>query len=231
MRPPLLDVDLVELALQMPPELGYGGINRSLARDSVAGDVPDGVRLAAKKSDLQPFYHRSLSGADLAPIRLLLEPPDARIYRYADRAYLLELSSPSAACRPAGLAEWEAAIWASATAEIALRSLEDAEFCQQFIDAHDPPAAATTRFHGVTGLPAASSFSQSCGTATGAIFALPARRKDSGHGHDRRDPQRGWTRVRCADNRRLWRHRPDHRSQHDGEPTDVPLHGPADHLS
>ena len=40
MRPPLLDVELVELALQMPPELAFGGINRSLARDSVAADVP-----------------------------------------------------------------------------------------------------------------------------------------------------------------------------------------------
>ena len=144
MRPPLLDVDLVELALQIPPELGFGGINRSLARDSVAGDVPDSVRLATRKSNLQPFYHRALSGADLAPIRLLLEPSDARIYRYADRAYLLELLRHPPPVGQPGWANWEAAIWASVTAEIALRSLEDARFCQDFIDAHDPPGGRHT---------------------------------------------------------------------------------------
>ena len=66
-------------------------MNRSLARDSVAADLPDGVRLAAKKSNLRPFYNQTLSGPDLAPIRLLLEPPDARIYEYVDRGRMLEL--------------------------------------------------------------------------------------------------------------------------------------------
>jgi len=140
MRPPLLDVELVELALRIPPELGYGGINRSLARDSVAGDVPDSVRLAARKSNLQPFYHRALTGPDLAPIRLLLESPDARIYRYADRACMLDLlRHPTPAGQP-GWEDWIAPVWTSLTAEIALRSLEDAGFCQRFIDAHDPPS-------------------------------------------------------------------------------------------
>jgi asparagine synthase (glutamine-hydrolysing) len=139
MRPPLLDVDLVELALRIPPELHYGGINRSLARDSVAGDLPDSVRLAAKKSNLRPFYHRTLTGGDLASIRLLLEPADARIYRYADRErYLALLARPPAVGDPNWTA-WSLPIWVGLTAEIALRTLEDAQFPQAFIDRHNPP--------------------------------------------------------------------------------------------
>lgn len=144
MRPPLLDVDLVELALRMSPELGFGGINRSLARESVAGDLPDSVRLATKKSNLHPFYQRTLSGPDLAPIRALLEPADARIYQWVDRARMLELlRAPTPVGRP-GAGNWVSAIWASMTGEIALRSLEDDAFCQRFIDAHDPPAPRHT---------------------------------------------------------------------------------------
>ncbi len=80
MRPPLLDVDLVELALQMPPELGYGGINRSLARDSVTADVPDAVRNAARKEQpacvLSPDVERSGS-RDIDP-RAARGVPSAR---------------------------------------------------------------------------------------------------------------------------------------------------------
>jgi hypothetical protein len=139
MRPPLLDVDLVELALTIPPELAYGGINRSLARESVAGDLPDSVRLAATKSNLRAFYHRTLSGADLASIRLLLEPADARIYRYADRTRMLELLAAPPAVGAPGWTGWSLPIWVSLSAEIALRSLEDPGFPQAFIDEHNPP--------------------------------------------------------------------------------------------
>jgi asparagine synthetase B (glutamine-hydrolysing) len=145
MRPPLFDVNLTELALRIPPELGFGGVNRALARDSVAGDVPDSVRLAARKSDLQPFYHRALSGADLASIRLLLEPADARVYEYVDRARTLELlAGPAPAVGDPGWRRWSVAIWPSVTAEIALRSLEDERFAQRFIEVHEPPAPAHT---------------------------------------------------------------------------------------
>ena len=144
MRPPLLDVDLVEFVLQMPPELAYGGMNRSFARDSVVGELPDTVRLAAKKSNVQAFYRKALSGPDLEPIRLMLEPPDARIYQYADRARVLELLKRPTPHGQPGWGNWVSAIWGSMTAEIALRSLEDADFCQGFIDAFDPPVAGQT---------------------------------------------------------------------------------------
>jgi asparagine synthase (glutamine-hydrolysing) len=139
MRPALLDPDLVELALQIPPELAFGGNNRSLARDSVAGDLPDSVRLAAKKSNLGSFYHQTLAGADLAPIRSLLTPSDAQIYEYVDRERMLELLAAPPAVGDSGWSGWSLVIWIALTGEIALRSLADASFAQSFIDAHDPP--------------------------------------------------------------------------------------------
>jgi asparagine synthase (glutamine-hydrolysing) len=144
MRPPLLDVDLVELSLQMPPELAYGGINRSLARESVAGDLPDSVRLEVKKSSLRPFYHQTLSGPDLAAIRLLLQRSDARIYEYVDRDWMLEAMQRPTPIGQAGWKFWVLAMWLGLTGEIAIRSLEDAGFCQDFIDAHEPPAGRYT---------------------------------------------------------------------------------------
>ena len=143
-RPPLFDVDLVEFALRLPPELGYGGMNRSLARDSVARDLPDGVRLAAKKSNLGPFYHATLGGRDLASIRALLEPRDARIYEYVDRARMLELLARPLPPSDPGSSDWTQAIWVSMTCEVALRSLEDPGFCGGFIDAHNPPARGSS---------------------------------------------------------------------------------------
>ena len=144
MRPPLLDVELVELALKLPPELAFGGMNRSLARDSVSADVPDAVRLAAKKSNLRPFYNQTLGGPDLVPIRLLLEPPEARIYEYVDRSRMLELLHRPISVGQPGWPDWTTAMWVALTAEIALRSLEDPGFCQEFIDTHEPPARADT---------------------------------------------------------------------------------------
>jgi asparagine synthase (glutamine-hydrolysing) len=142
MRPPLFDVDLIEFALQIPPQFGYGGINRSIARESVAGDMPAAVRLAAKKSDLGPFYHATLCGHDLASIRSLLEPRDARIYEYVNRARTIELLERPVRVGSPGWRECSQAIWVSLTGEIALRSLEDAGFCQAFLEAHNPPVKA-----------------------------------------------------------------------------------------
>ena len=128
----------------MPPELAYGGINRSLARESVAGDLPDSVRLEVKKSSLRPFYHQTLSGPDLAAIRLLLQRSDARIYEYVDRDWMLEAMQRPTPIGQAGWKFWVLAMWLGLTGEIAIRSLEDAGFCQDFIDAHEPPAGRYT---------------------------------------------------------------------------------------
>jgi hypothetical protein len=139
MRPPLIDVDLMEHALTLPPDVAFGGINRALARESVAGEVPDHVRLAARKSDLQPFYHRMLAGEDLASLRALLAPADARIYEYVDRDHVAGLLEQPSTIGAPRWGRWSLALWSCLTGEIALRDLEDAGFAGRFIERQRPP--------------------------------------------------------------------------------------------
>ena len=57
---------------------------------------------------------------------------------------MLELLHRPLSVGQPGWPDWTTALWVALTAEIALRSLEDPGFCQEFIDSHDPPAPAQT---------------------------------------------------------------------------------------
>jgi hypothetical protein len=135
MRVPLLDPDLSEFVLRLPPELGFGGMNRWLARGSVRRDVPDEVRLAAQKSNLRSFYHAALAGPDLPAIRGLLADRGARVREYADPQVLDELLERPPVIGDRGWGAWAAPVWRLTTAEIALRSLEDPDFLDTFLAA------------------------------------------------------------------------------------------------
>ncbi len=53
---PLYDVDLIEFCLQLPPELAFDRrFGRPLARESMAGLIPDSVRLQTQKANFSPF--------------------------------------------------------------------------------------------------------------------------------------------------------------------------------
>lgn len=138
MRPPLFDVDLAELALRLPPELGYGGINRSLARQSVHGDLPDAVRLAQVKSNLRSYYHRALSGPDLPVIRRLVGSSGARIREYTDQEAVRRLLERPPAVGDRGWGGWAAPVWRLLTGEIALRAVEDPDSPSELLDRCDP---------------------------------------------------------------------------------------------
>ena len=125
-RPPLLDVELVELALSIPPRLGFDPyLDRGIVRASMKGDVPDPVRLSTKKSNLSPFYHRILAGADLNPLRRLLTDNDLALGPYVDRAQVARLVTEPPAIGEAGWAEWVGQVWNLATTESWLRSEAD----------------------------------------------------------------------------------------------------------
>jgi hypothetical protein len=123
---PLLDPDVVELMLRLPPELSWDRENtRPVLRAAVDGLVPDHVRLRHGKSHFDQLFHGSLSGPDLPFLRSLLGTRTPEVAAYLDpgrlRTELLE-RVPG----PGGhLESWAIQVWRIATAECWLRSLGD----------------------------------------------------------------------------------------------------------
>lgn len=119
-RHPLLDVDLIELALSFPPELAFDRrFNRPILRQAVDGLVCEEVRLRPYKSNFDPVLIAGTK-ADLPAIERLLLGADAEVAAYADRQLLRAyLASPPTGHGP--LREWALTIWNLATTECWLR--------------------------------------------------------------------------------------------------------------
>jgi asparagine synthase (glutamine-hydrolysing) len=126
-RHPLVDVDVVELVLRLPPELAFDPrFNRPLLRESMAGLVPDELRLRSDKSNFDAVFHQGLADSDLQAVRRLLTARDAEVQAYvrpeAMQAWLF--------ARPpreshGGLMRWALAAWRLTTAECWLRAQAD----------------------------------------------------------------------------------------------------------
>ncbi len=120
-RHPLVDVDVVEYVLGLPPEAAFDTRHsRPLVREAMAGLLPDSVRLRAGKSSFDEIFHYSLGGADLAVVRELLRPGEAEVESYVDLSVVAAtlLVGPPAGQRTA----WANALWRLVTAECWLRS-------------------------------------------------------------------------------------------------------------
>jgi hypothetical protein len=119
-RHPLLDVDLVELALSLPPELAFDRrYNRPLLRHAVAGLVPDEARLRPYKSNFDPVFNASVA-ADLPAIEGLLLAPDAEVRAFVDAERLrTRLSNPPS--DPGARRRWSLELWHLSTVECWLR--------------------------------------------------------------------------------------------------------------
>lgn len=122
-RHPLLDVDVIELMLALPPELAFDPhLSRPLLRDSVRGLIPEEVRLRYSKSSFDALFHELLAGPDLPKVCSLLLSPDAEVGAFVDRdrmdAELFGAGPPSA---PGALQNWALHVWRLLTAEIWLR--------------------------------------------------------------------------------------------------------------
>jgi asparagine synthase (glutamine-hydrolysing) len=82
---PLYDVDLIQYALSLPPELGFDPrFDRSLAREAATGLMPEAVRLQPRKADFGPFAHAAVTGADAPGLERLLTAPNAELGAYVD---------------------------------------------------------------------------------------------------------------------------------------------------
>jgi asparagine synthase (glutamine-hydrolysing) len=119
-RHPLLDLDLVEEALSLPPELAFAReFNRPVLREAVAGRVPDEARLRPYKSNFDPVIVAGMD-VELPLVEAVLSRPGAHIGAYTHRkALIAHLSSPP---RPLGRRRaWAMSLWNLATLECWLR--------------------------------------------------------------------------------------------------------------
>ena len=125
-RPPLFDPDLIEFALTIPPDLAFDSyLDRPVGREAMAGLLPDTVRLSRRKSNLAPFYHRSLADADFPLIQEILGSKRLKIEPWVDRAAIRALIERPPAAWESGWAQWQTALWGCVTTESWLRSLSD----------------------------------------------------------------------------------------------------------
>jgi asparagine synthase (glutamine-hydrolysing) len=121
-RHPLLDLDLVELALGLPPELAFDRrFNRPLLRQAMEGLVPDEVRLRPYKSRFDPVLVAAIEKDRRAIERLLLAPTaELRAFVDADDLHEVLERTPSDA---AGERERAMKLWTFAMLECWLRRL------------------------------------------------------------------------------------------------------------
>ncbi|MGO9759960.1 MAG: asparagine synthetase B family protein [Solirubrobacteraceae bacterium] len=125
-RHPLFDLDLVELGLRQRPEATLDRHrNRPVLRMSMAGLLPDSVRLRPAKAWFDSLIVDCLSGADGVAVQQLITDPCAELRAYVDpdgvRRALFDLS-PQELSDPF---RWMHQVWRLVTAECWLRSQHD----------------------------------------------------------------------------------------------------------
>ena len=149
-RHPLLDVDVIEYMLSVPPEAAYDWrYSRPLLRQSLDGVLIDQVRLRPDKSNFDAIFHEALRFTDMPTVRRLLLAPDAEIRAYADqerlRRDLLEVEPER---YPSGAVWWALPVWRATSAELFLRGLADPAALHRLMD-EAAPAAPDVRIRGV----------------------------------------------------------------------------------
>jgi asparagine synthetase B (glutamine-hydrolysing) len=123
-RHPMLDLDLVELALRQPPEQTLDPrFSRPVLREAMAGLLPDSVRLRPQKALFEHLIAAAMRGPDGAAIREILTAPDAEIGAYVDRTRMQAALFGTAGVRKGDEFRWMWQVWRLLTAEVWLRSL------------------------------------------------------------------------------------------------------------
>jgi asparagine synthase (glutamine-hydrolysing) len=123
-RHPMLDLDLVELALRQPPEQTLDPrFSRPVLREAMAGLLPDSVRLRPQKALFEQLIVAAMRGPDGAGIREILTAPAAEIGAYVDRERMEAALFGTETVPKAGDFRWMWQVWRLLTAEVWLRSL------------------------------------------------------------------------------------------------------------
>jgi asparagine synthase (glutamine-hydrolysing) len=123
-RHPMLDLDLVELALRQPPEQTLDPrFSRPVLREAMAGLLPDGVRLRPQKALFEGLVAAAMRGPDGAAISEILTAPDAEIGAYVDRERMQVSLFGTEGVRKVDEFRWMWQVWRLLTAEVWLRTL------------------------------------------------------------------------------------------------------------
>jgi asparagine synthase (glutamine-hydrolysing) len=108
---PWRDLELVELALSLPPRLSFDPeMDRPLAREAVRGLIPEAVRLSDRKPFFNELLEEALAGPDAERLAGILRDPGGALEWAIEPAGLDALAEPA---RP--LVEWRiaaASVWA-----------------------------------------------------------------------------------------------------------------------
>lgn len=116
-RHPLIDIDVIELILSLPPELAFDPArSRPLLRESMGGLLPDAVRLRPTKSNFDAIFHDALTGVDLGAVHALLKRRDAEVGAYVDLQKIGEMVEAPPQGRHARM-WWALQVWRLVTAE------------------------------------------------------------------------------------------------------------------
>jgi asparagine synthase (glutamine-hydrolysing) len=123
-RHPMLDLDLVELALRQPPAQTLDPrFSRPVLREAMAGLLPDSVRLRPQKALFEHLIVSAMRGPDAAGIAQILTAPGAEVGAYVDRDRMAATLFGTERVLKAEPFRWMWQVWRLLTAEVWLRSL------------------------------------------------------------------------------------------------------------
>jgi asparagine synthase (glutamine-hydrolysing) len=138
-RHPLLDLDLFELMLRVPPlRCAEGRLTRPLLREAMAGLSPDPVRLRPDKSVFDDLVTGSLAGPELPALRLLLAEP-REVGAYARPAAIAELLDRPPPGQRGDVGAWGDDLLRLAAIEAWLRSQSDPGLPGRLLDRPEVP--------------------------------------------------------------------------------------------
>ena len=130
-HPLLEDLDLVELVLRLPPELALDPLRtRPLAREAMAGLLPDDVRFRQDKVDFSALVVEALTGTDRPLLETILGAPDAEVRAYVRPGALTTLLEMPSERRSSS---WARVVARLALLEAWLRAQSDPGFPQRLL--------------------------------------------------------------------------------------------------
>jgi asparagine synthase (glutamine-hydrolysing) len=125
-RHPMLDLDLVELALRQPPAQTLDPrFSRPVLREAMAGLLPDTVRLRPLKARFDPLIISCLRGPDARTVQTILCADDARLAAYVDHRSMKAALFGNEQLLKQQPFRWMWQVWRLLNLELWLRSLED----------------------------------------------------------------------------------------------------------